>query len=422
MEIEMNLKEELIQIAAKSRAAARQLAKLSSTTKNQILKDTAEMLLARQDEIIKINQGDVVKAKEKNLSSAKIDRLTLTSQRIKGMADGLMDVINLPDPVGEVIKMWKRPNGLMVGRMRVPIGVIGFIYESRPNVTIDAASLCLKSGNAIILRGGSETFDSNQILVDILQKALQKNNVTGDAVQYVPVTDRQAVTELVKLDEYIDLIIPRGAEALIRTVVENSTIPVIKHYKGVCSVYIEADADPEMAKSITINAKVQRPGVCNAIENLLVNQEIAETLMPEILAELAKAGVEIRGDEAVCRIYPSAKPATEEDWSTEYVDKILSVKVVKDIEEAISFIAKYDSKHSETIVTKDYFKAQKFIREVDSSAVFVNASTRFNDGFELGLGAEIGISTDKLHARGPMGLEELTCLKFIVYGEGQIRG
>jgi len=418
----MNLKEELIQIAAKSRAAARQLAKLSSTTKNQILKDTAEMLLARQDEIIKINQGDVVKAKEKNLSSAKIDRLTLTPQRIKGMADGLMDVINLPDPVGEVVKMWKRPNGLMIGRMRVPIGVIGFIYESRPNVTIDAASLCLKSGNAIILRGGSETFDSNQILVDILKKALQKNNVTGDAVQYVPVTDRQAVTELVKLDEYIDLIIPRGAEALIRTVVENSTIPVIKHYKGVCSVYIEADADPEMAKSITINAKVQRPGVCNAIENLLVNQEIAETLMPEILAELAKAGVEIRGDEAVCRIYPSAKPATEEDWSTEYVDKILSVKVVKDIEEAISFIAKYDSKHSETIVTKDYFKAQKFIREVDSSAVFVNASTRFNDGFELGLGAEIGISTDKLHARGPMGLEELTCLKFIVYGEGQIRG
>lgn len=418
----MNLKEELVKIAAKSRDAARQLAKISSTTKNQILKDTAELLLARQDEIIKINQGDVVKAKEKKLSSAKIDRLTLTQQRIKGMSDGLLDVINLPDPVGEVVKMWKRPNGLMVGRMRVPIGVIGFIYESRPNVTIDAASLCLKSGNAIILRGGSETFDSNQILVDILQKALQKNNVTGDAVQYVPVTDRQAVSELVKLDEYIDLIIPRGSEALIRTVVEQSTIPVIKHYKGVCSVYIEADADPVMAKSITMNAKVQRPGVCNAIENLLIHREIAETLMPEILAELAKAGVEIRGDETVCRIYPSAKPATEEDWSTEYVDMILSVKVVRNIEEAISFIAKYDSKHSETIVTNDYFKAQKFVKEVDASAVFVNASTRFNDGFELGLGAEIGISTDKLHARGPMGLEELTCQKFIVYGEGQIRG
>ncbi len=418
----MNLKEELVQIASKSREAARSMAKLTSPVKNQILKDTAELLLTRQEEIIKINQGDVQKAKEKNLSSSLIDRLTLTPQRIKGMVDGLADVINLPDPVGEVVKMWKRPNGLQVGKMRVPIGVIGFIYESRPNVTIDATALCLKSGNAIILRGGSEAFDSNQILVDILKTALQKNKVSGDAVQYIPVTDRQAVSELVKLDEYIDLIIPRGGKDLIRTVVEQSTIPVIKHYKGVCSVYLEADADPELALNITLNSKVQRPGVCNAIENLLVHKDIAETLMPGILAELQKAGVEIRGDDDVCRIFPSAKPVTEADWSTEYLEKIISVKVVENIEAAIDFISRYDSRHSESIVTKDYFKAQKFIREVDSSAVFVNASTRFNDGFELGLGAEIGISTDKLHARGPMGLEELTCLKFIVYGEGQIRG
>lgn len=418
----MNLKEELFQIASKSREAAWSMAKLTSPVKNQILKDTADLLLTRQEEIIKINQGDVKKAKEKNLSSALIDRLTLTPQRIKGMADGLADVINLPDPVGEVVKMWKRPNGLQVGKMRVPIGVIGFIYESRPNVTIDATALCLKSGNAIILRGGSESFDSNQILVDILKTALQKNKVSGDAVQYIPVTDRQAVSELVKLDEFIDLIIPRGGKDLIRTVVEQSTIPVIKHYKGVCSVYLEADADPELALNITLNSKVQRPGVCNAIENLLVHKDIAETLMPGILAELQKAGVEIRGDNDVCRIFPSAKPVTEEDWSTEYLEKIISVKVVENIEAAIDFISRYDSRHSESIVTKDYFKAQKFIREVDSSAVFVNASTRFNDGFELGLGAEIGISTDKLHARGPMGLEELTCLKFIVYGEGQIRG
>ncbi len=418
----MNLKEELFQIASKSREAAWSMAKLTSPVKNQILKDTADLLLTRQEEIIKINQGDVQKAKEKNLSSALIDRLTLTPQRIKGMADGLADVINLPDPVGEVVKMWKRPNGLQVGKMRVPIGVIGFIYESRPNVTIDATALCLKSGNAIILRGGSESFDSNQILVDILKTALQNNKVSGDAVQYIPVTDRQAVSELVKLDEFIDLIIPRGGKDLIRTVVEQSTIPVIKHYKGVCSVYLEADADPELALNITLNSKVQRPGVCNAIENLLVHKDIAETLMPGILAELQKAGVEIRGDNDVCRIFPSAKPVTEEDWSTEYLEKIISVKVVENIEAAIDFISRYDSRHSESIVTKDYFKAQKFIREVDSSAVFVNASTRFNDGFELGLGAEIGISTDKLHARGPMGLEELTCLKFIVYGEGQIRG
>lgn len=418
----MNLKEELFQIASKSREAAWSMAKLTSPVKNQILKDTADLLLTRQEEIIKINQSDVQKAKEKNLSSALIDRLTLTPQRIKGMADGLADVINLPDPVGEVVKMWKRPNGLQVGKMRVPIGVIGFIYESRPNVTIDATALCLKSGNAIILRGGSESFDSNQILVDILKTALQKNKVSGDAVQYIPVTDRQAVSELVKLDEFIDLIIPRGGKDLIRTVVEQSTIPVIKHYKGVCSVYLEADADPELALNITLNSKVQRPGVCNAIENLLVHKDIAETLMPGILAELQKAGVEIRGDNDVCRIFPSAKPVTEEDWSTEYLEKIISVKVVENIEAAIDFISRYDSRHSESIVTKDYFKAQKFIREVDSSAVFVNASTRFNDGFELGLGAEIGISTDKLHARGPMGLEELTCLKFIVYGEGQIRG
>lgn len=417
----MNLKEEMTHLAKKAKKASRELAKVSSLIKNQILKDTAELLVKEQGKIIKINQEDVESAKKAKLAHAMIERLSLNEKRIKAMADGLKEVVALPDPVGEVVKMWRRPNGLQVGKMRVPLGVVGFIYESRPNVTIDAAGLTLKSGNAIILRGGSEVLKSNLVLVAILQSALKKNKVSPDVVQYVPVTDRQAVSELLKLDQYIDVIIPRGGETLIRAVAEQSTIPVIKHYKGVCSVYIDDEADPQMAETVTLNAKVQRPSVCNAIENLIVHKQVAKTYLKDILDKLDKEGVEIRGDETVCKLYPKAKKATEEDWSTEYLEKILAVKVVDDMEEAMDFIAKYGSAHSDAIITQNYQKAQQFIREVDSSAVFVNASTRFNDGYEFGLGAEIGISTDKLHARGPMGLEELTTLKFIVFGDGQIR-
>lgn len=417
----MNLKEEMTHLAKKAKKASRELAKVSSLIKNQILKDTAELLVKEQGKIIKINQEDVESAKKAKLAHAMIERLSLNEKRIKAMADGLKEVVALPDPVGEVVKMWRRPNGLQVGKMRVPLGVVGFIYESRPNVTIDAAGLTLKSGNAIILRGGSEVLKSNLVLVAILQSALKKNKVSPDVVQYVPVTDRQAVSELLKLDQYIDVIIPRGGETLIRAVAEQSTIPVIKHYKGVCSVYIDDESDPQMAETVTLNAKVQRPSVCNAIENLIVHKQVAKTYLKDILDKLDKEGVEIRGDETVCKLYPKAKKATEEDWSTEYLEKILAVKVVDDMEEAMDFIAKYGSAHSDAIITQNYQKAQQFIREVDSSAVFVNASTRFNDGYEFGLGAEIGISTDKLHARGPMGLEELTTLKFIVFGDGQIR-
>lgn len=417
----MNMKEQVILIAQKAKSASRELSIISSTDKNQFLQYAAEILIKEQKKIIQVNREDVKSAKGANLSTAMIDRLTLNEKRIKSMADGLMEIASLPDPVGEIVRMWRRPNGLQVGKMRVPIGVIGFIYESRPNVTIDAAGLCLKSGNAIILRGGSEVFKTNMVLAGILQTALKKNSIPVEAVQYIPMTDRLAVSELLKLDSYIDVIIPRGGESLIRTIVQQSTIPVIKHYKGVCSVYIDIDADPHMAESITLNAKIQRPGVCNAIENLIIHEKVAKSILIPLLNKLVAAGVEIRGDKKVCDLFPKAKIAAEEDWSTEYLDLILSVKIVKNLQEAMNFIATYGSAHSDSIITQNYQTANKFIREVDSSAVFVNASTRFNDGFEFGLGAEIGISTNKLHARGPMGLEELTTLKFIVFGDGQIR-
>ena len=417
----MTLRDQVVKIAQSAKVASRELAKVSTGVKNKVLLDIAAILIDSQNRLIEINLMDVEDAKKNNLSAAMIDRLTLNSKRIQGMAEGLREVAALPDPVGEVTKMWKRPNGLMVGRMRVPIGVIGFIYESRPNVTVDAAGLTLKSGNGIILRGGSEVLRSNLVLVELIQSVLIKNGLPKEIVQYIPVKDRQAISEMVKLDGYIDLIIPRGGEALIRRVVEESTIPVIKHYKGVCSVYIDEEADLEMAKRITVNAKVQRPGVCNAIENLLIHKKVESTLMPQVLDALVQEGVEIRGDEQVCALYPKAKPANDDDWSTEYLEKIIAVKIVNDMDDAIGFIAKYGSAHSDAIITQNYQKAMRFVQEVDSSAVFVNSSTRFNDGFELGLGAEIGISTDKLHARGPMGLEELTCLKFIVLGDGQVR-
>ena len=317
--------------------------------------------------------------------------------------------------------MWKRPNGLFVGKMVVPLGVIGIIYESRPNVTVDAASLCLKAGNAVLLRGGSEAIRSNCILVDILNEALKKTKVPPESIQLVRTTSREAVMQMLKLDEYIDVIIPRGGESLIRTVVENSTIPVIKHYKGVCHVFVEREADLKMAEEICFNAKVQRPGVCNAMETLLVDKEIAKSFLPKMIERFKEAKVEIRGDEKVREIIPDVKPATEEDWFTEYLDLILSVKVVDGLEEAIEHINYYGSHHSDAIVTNNYSKAKKFLQEVDSAAVYVNASTRFTDGGEFGMGAEIGISTQKLHARGPMGIKELTSYKFIILGEGQIR-
>jgi glutamate-5-semialdehyde dehydrogenase len=330
-------------------------------------------------------------------------------------------VARLPDPVGEVIKMWKRPNGLMVGRMRIPIGVIGIIYESRPNVTADASGLCLKSGNSVILRGGSEAFHSNQAIGQILQKVLVKMGLPQGTIQIFPYTEREAIREMLQLEDEIDLIIPRGGEELIRFVTNHSKIPVIKHYKGVCHIFVDETADLEMATRICLNAKVQRPGVCNAMETLLVHEKVASRFLPKVAKVLQKEGVELRGCSQTKKVLSHIKEAGEEDWLQEYLDLILSIKVVRGIEEAIEHITRYGSLHTEAIITSDYQNAQRFLKEVNSSCVLVNASTRFNDGFELGLGAEIGISTSKLHAFGPMGLEELTTTKFIVYGEGQVR-
>jgi glutamate-5-semialdehyde dehydrogenase len=337
------------------------------------------------------------------------------------MAKGLEEVALLPDPVGEIVKMWKRPNGLLVGRMRIPLGVILLIYESRPNVTIDSAGLCFKSGNAVILRGGKESLRSNLALAEVFRSVLRDFGLPEDAVQVVPTPERQAMEYLLELEDYIDLVIPRGGEGLIRFVVEKSRIPVIKHYKGVCHVYVDDEADLEKAIKICVNAKCQRPGVCNAMETLLVHEKIAPEFLPRLAKEYSAYGVELRGCPKTLSILPNAKPATEEDWYAEYLDLILAVRVVSSLDEAIEHISKYGSNHTEAIVTENYTKAMKFIQEVDASLVLVNASTRFNDGGELGLGAEIGISTTKLHAYGPMGLEELTTTKFIAFGNGQIR-
>jgi glutamate-5-semialdehyde dehydrogenase len=333
----------------------------------------------------------------------------------------LREVAELPDPVGEITGMWRRPSGIQVGRMRIPLGVIGIVFESRPNVTADAAALCLKSGNAVILRGGSEAINSNLAIGDVLRKELLAMGLPSGALQVVPTTDRAAITELLKLEEYIDLIIPRGGEGLIRFVSENSRIPVIKHYKGVCHTFVDASADYEMAERICINAKVQRPGVCNAMETLLIHQNIAETFVPLIVSALKGKGVEVRGCSVTREFAPEVKPAVEEDWGTEFLDLILAVRVVDDLDAAITHIRRYGSLHTEVIVTRDYANSQRFLREVNSSVVMVNASSRFSDGHQFGLGAEIGISTTKLHSFGPMGLEDLTTRKFIVLGDGQIR-
>ncbi|MBF8302376.1 MAG: proA [Candidatus Dadabacteria bacterium] len=408
-------------IAQKAKSASNVLAKASSNSKDQALLLMSSGILSRSSFIIEENNKDIEDSKAKGISTSFLDRLTLTPSRIKAMADGLKEIASLHDPVGEVVKMWRRPNGLLVGRMRIPLGVIGIIYEARPNVTADGSGLCIKSGNAVILRGGSESIRSNIAIGNVLRDALRKADLPEDSIQIIPVVDRTAVLEMLKLEDYIDLIIPRGGEGLIRFVSENSRIPVIKHYKGVCHIFVDESADLEMAKKISFNAKVQRPGVCNAMETLLVHEKIAGAFLPSIVKTLEEAGVEIRGCRRTREIIPHIKEAAEEDWYAEYLDLILSVKVVKDLDEAISHIEKYGSMHTEAIITENYTNAQSFLNGVNSSTVLVNASTRFSDGFELGLGAEIGISTSKLHAFGPMGVEELTTTKFIIYGNGQIR-
>ncbi|MGH7827770.1 MAG: glutamate-5-semialdehyde dehydrogenase [Candidatus Binatia bacterium] len=416
-----SLKEEAIELGQRSRAASRKLAPLSSEEKNRALRLMADKLEAQGAFLLAQNQKDLDAARKAGISSALLDRLALNPNRVGAMAEGLRDVALLPDPVREVIKMWRRPNGLQVGRMRIPLGVIGMIYEARPNVTADAASLCIKSGNAVILRGGSEAYYSNQAIGEVLRSACADTRVPPDAVQVVKSRDHALVQELLKLEDYIDLVIPRGGEELIRAVVANSRVPVIKHYKGVCHVYVDSEASLEMAERICLNAKVQRPSVCNAMETLLVHQAAAPAFLPSMIAKFAAAGVEIRGCEKTCALVPGIKRAGEEDWTTEYLDLILSVRIVTDMDEAIEHIERYGSEHTETIVTANYQKSREFIDRVNSSAVLVNASTRFNDGGELGLGAEIGISTSKIHAFGPMGLEELTTTKFVVLGDGQIR-
>ena len=421
---ERKLRDRVRTIAVKAKETSRHLSRLSTGIKNEALLEMAGGLEERQEFLIAENQKDLAAGEKASLSRPMMDRLRLTPAVIQGMAEGLREVARLPDPVGEVVKRWNRPNGLRVERIRIPIGVIGIIYESRPNVTSDAAGLCLKSGNSVILRGGSEAIHSNQAIGRILQEALVRTGVPEDSIQIFPFKEHEAVQEMLQLEDQIDLIIPRGGEDLIRFVVDHSRIPVLKHYKGVCHIFIDESADPEMATRICLNSKVQKPAVCNAMETLLVHEKVARRLLPTVAEALQEEGVEIRGCPRTRQILsgiPGIKDATEDDWSREYLDLILSVKVVSGIEEAMTHIATYGSSHTEAILTSSEENAERFLKEVDSSCVLVNASTRFNDGFELGLGAEIGISTTKLHAFGPMGLEELTTMKFIVYGKGQTR-
>ena len=417
----MDMKSFVLDKATEAKKGARVLASASSSRKNAALVEMAKSLQKKSKDLISENRKDIEFAKKKKLSKALIDRLTLNQKRVNEMAQGLVEVAALPDPVGEITGMWQRPNGMSVGKMRVPIGVIGIIYESRPNVTADAAALCLKAGNAVVLRGGSEAIHSNRAIVKVLREAARKQGLHQGAVTFIDIPEREAVMEMLKLEGIIDLIIPRGGEALIRAVTENSRIPVLKHYKGVCHIFVDRDADLLMAEEICFNAKVQRPGTCNAMETMLVDEAIAEGFLPRMLRRFEKAGVELKGSPETLEIYPNIEEAKEEDYYREYLDLILNVKVVRDMDDAMEHIARYSSSHSDGIVTTNYEKAMRFLREVDSSAVFVNASTRLNDGFQFGLGAEIGISTDKIHARGPMGLEELTCTKFIVLGNGQLR-
>ncbi|MFA5145005.1 MAG: glutamate-5-semialdehyde dehydrogenase [Candidatus Omnitrophota bacterium] len=417
----MDLKQELINTVKNTKAASGFLLNISSATKNKILRDMASSLNARSGFILKANRKDVAGAKTAGLSLALIDRLTLNPKRIKEMSDSLIEISKLKDPVGEVIKAWTRPNGLRIQKVRVPIGVIAIIYESRPNVTSDCAGLCFKSGNSVVLRGGSEALNSNKAIYQVLKDVLKKYKIPESVINIITTRDRRAVDALLKLNDYIDLVIPRGGEGLIRRVVKLSRIPVIKHYKGICHTYVDEWADLNMAENICFNAKVQRPGVCNAMESMLVHKDVAARFLPGMLRKFKQAGVEIRGCAVTQRIVKGILRASEKDYRTEYLDLVLSVKVVEDLKEAITHINNYGSHHSDTIITEDHKNALQFLKGVDSACVYVNASTRFTDGHQFGLGAEIGISTDKLHARGPMALEELTTYKYMVFGSGQIR-
>ena len=408
-------------IAENSRKASRTLASAPSSQKNDFLLRFAELLVGETDSLLSENAKDVSDAEEKGLSAALVDRLRLNPSRINALADGLREIAELPDPVGKISAKWDRPNGISVEKKRIPLGVIGIIYESRPGVTADAAGLCVKSGNSVILRGGSETIRSNLAISRLMANSLSQSGLSPYTAQVVPVTDREVVTEMLKLEDKIDLIIPRGGEGLIRFVAQNSRIPVLKHYKGVCHVYVDEHADLAMAEEICRNAKVQRPGVCNSMETMLVHSSVAGDFLPGAIEKLESEGVTIKGCENTRELFPQVAPAAEEDWYEEYLDLVLNVRVVPTIDEAIDHIQTYGSMHTDAIVTEDSQNSEKFVKEVDSSAVMVNTSTRFNDGFQLGLGAEIGISTSKLHAFGPMGLEELTTSKFVVRGNGQVR-
>jgi len=413
---------EVHQQGARAKKAAARLAQLSTTIKNAALEAAATALVEHADEILTANAQDVAAAREAGVKESLVDRLSLDRARIESMAEGLRAVEALPDPVGEVLDGWTRPNGIEIRRIRVPLGVVGMIYESRPNVTVDAAGLCLKSGNAVILRGGSDAIRSNTALARILREAIAGAGVPEDAVQLIESTDRAAAQELMRLTEFVDVLVPRGGAGLIRTVVETAKVPVLETGTGNCHTFVDATADLKMAEEIAFNAKVQRPGVCNAMETLLVHEAVAQEFLPNMCKRLADASVELRGCERTRKIVPDIKPATEEDWATEFLALTLAIKVVDSVEEAIEHINRYGTLHSECIVTRDLENATKFRKQVDAAGIFVNVSTRFMDGFEFGLGAEIGISTQKLHARGPMGLRELTTVKWVIEGDGQVRG
>jgi glutamate-5-semialdehyde dehydrogenase len=411
----------LIDIGIKSKEAAYELGVSSTKKKDDALIFMAEELINAKEDIIKANKIDLEIAKSKGTSEAMLDRLALSNERIEGMADGLKDVVKLQDPIGEVISMWQRPNGLQIGQRRVPLGVIGIIYESRPNVTCDAAGLCLKTGNAAILRGSSEAINSNKAIVKALTKGLERAELPKASVQLVEDTSREVATEMMRLNEFIDVLIPRGGAGLIQAVLKNATVPVIETGTGNCHIYVDENCDFEMAKNIAVNAKASRPSVCNSAEKLLVNKKIAKDFLPMAIKALRENGVAVRGDEASQSIINDIEKANDDDWGKEYLDYIMAVKIVEDVDEAIAHINKYGTGHSEAIITESYKNSQKFLQRVDAAAVYVNASTRFTDGSEFGFGAEIGISTQKLHARGPMGLKELTTIKYIIYGNGQIR-
>lgn len=408
-------------IGKRAKAVSGSLVRLSTKDKNEALKKAAEKLIEKKDVIISANNVDLEEAKRNGIGGALLDRLALNEARIEDMAKGLLDIAKLDDPTGEVLSMKKMPNGLMIGQKRVPMGVVGIIYEARPNVTVDGFGLCLKTGNAVILKGGKEAINSNIAIIDIIGEALEEVGISKDMAQLVRTTDRESTAELMRMNEYLDVLIPRGGQGLIKAVVENSTVPVIETGAGNCHVYVDKDADLSKVLPIVINAKVQRPGVCNAIEHVLIHSEVLDKIAGQLYDELSKNGVKVKGDERFRSVAPEAEEATAEDWKTEYQDYVISIKTVDSLDEAINHINDNSTKHSESIITENYTSAQRFLEEIDSAAVYVNASTRFTDGSQFGFGAEIGISTQKLHARGPMGLKELTTTKYVIYGSGQIR-